>query len=160
MTVGNSFWFASAKYSGILVPDGSVFGNMTGFGGLASAFDGNKDKGKDDSAYVSGSNKFVGKSFTTAQVIIQCIAYAVNGDQGTFGWGGTTNATTLRIFGKNGAPSSFSDGTELGGLSAFTPAAGQVKTIDCSGNSTAFTHNWLVVNQNNDCSCCQLEYFV
>ena len=136
-------------------PTGATFGDMTGGGGLAAAFDGNTNQAMTAVAYLSGSNKYVGKAFSAAQTIVQVVAYAANDG---FGFGGLGNATTITIYGKNGVPANFSDGTQLGTTGSFTPAASQVKTIACSG--AAYTHVWAVINQNNDCACAELKYYI
>lgn len=137
-------------------PNGTVFGNMTGQGGLAAAFDNNTNQTQAQSAYLSGSNNYVGKSFTTGQNITQVKVYA---SSDAFGFGGLSNATTITIYGKNGAPSAYNDGTVIGSEPSFTPAASQIKTIACD-DTTAYTHVWAAINQNNDTSCAELEYFV
>ena len=137
-------------------PNGTVFGNMTGQGGLAAAFDNNTNQTTAQGAYLSGSNNYVGKSFTTGQNITQVKVYAASDN---YGFGGLSNATTITIYGKTSAPSAYNDGTVIGSEPSFTPAASQIKTIACNA-TTAYTHVWAAINQNNDTACAELEYFV
>ncbi len=126
-----------------VTPTGSTFGNMTGGGNLAAAFDGVTNQAFASSASYGGNLGYVGKAFSSATSISQVIVYAPNDGNG---FANAAASCTITVYGKNGVPASYSDGTPLGNTGAFTDALGiGSKTITFAAAS--YTHFWAVINE-------------
>jgi hypothetical protein len=126
-------------------------GDMTGAGGLAAAFDGNANQtfsacaaegsGGTRSAYVGkqwagGASKTIGRFSVT--------------DPNNEGHASSGVSTTLHLYGKNGAPSSPTDGTLLFSSPSQAYAGGSTSTYDTTAvntinTSNAYTHHWITI---------------
>lgn len=115
---------------------GTNIGSMTGFDGLAGAFDGN-------TATLAGTANadtgYVGKSYSPAKIISKATAQGLGSGIGFFE--NRANAT-LTLYGKNGAPSSGTDGTSLATSGSFADASITV-TLTVPSPVTAYTHVWV-----------------
>lgn len=137
---------------GLVVVDkdaGTRFGNMTAFGsgGLAAAFDDDRNQGSGDCAVRDNSSDgYVGKSFSTGKAFGKAIIYGSN-NQGFHVGGNSTVTLTWR--GKNGTPSNSSDGTSLGSVSFVdTGDESGGREITSSDQVTTYTHQWVQVTRS------------
>lgn len=125
-------------------PDGATFGNMTSQGGLAAAFDDSSPQAATSCARTAatGTVAYAGKSFSVGQAITQVKVFSSS----DLGFSNTPAASrTIDVYGKNGAPSSATDGTLIGTTGAFSDAnSAQTKTVSLPGDS--YTHVWAVID--------------
>ncbi len=129
----------------------TYIGDMAGGGGIGAAFDGNTDQAFSAcAAEGSGGTRsaYVGKHWAggLSKTIGRFIAYDPNDE----GHASSGVSVTLSLYGKNGAPSSPTDGTMLfmspsqpyAGGSIGVYDTGTVNTIDVSN---AYTRHWVTV---------------
>jgi hypothetical protein len=124
---------------------GTAIGNMTDFGGLAAAFDGDTDQIATVIASLGGTVRGnVGKTFDTPTAISKAITYAGSNS------GYTTGANyLLRLFGKQGAaPVSTLDGTLLGSVTGADFNGANPQTITSSDTDTEWDHVWVTVSDD------------
>jgi hypothetical protein len=139
-------------------PTGSVFGSMTGGGGLASGFDGTTSITNGGGPYMNGtSNGYFGKAFSSATSISRCIVYPPN----DAGFGNTGGTCSLSIYGKNGTPSSGTDGTLLGSISFTDPNDNTEYARTIEFTAASYTHFWVYISQSGAgrVSSSELEYY-
>jgi len=128
-------------------PAGTNFGDMTGFGGLAAAFDGTyapKASTACTAKFVSAFG-YVGRNFTVAQVIGSASVWPST-DFGFYN-GGTGNVT-FDLYGKNGLPANSTDGTLLATKSIANQFTGPV-TLTPAFSTTTYTHGWVRVSRTS-----------
>ncbi|WP_158497755.1 DUF7483 domain-containing protein [Magnetospirillum gryphiswaldense] len=114
---------------------GTAFGDMTGRDGLAGAFDGTD--ATQASTYPANANSgYVGMAFVSPVALTRVVAVAPVGSGFQDNVDGNISIT---IYGKNGLPSSATDGTIMGSSGPFTDVGRLEKTIAVSGS---FTHVW------------------
>lgn len=124
---------------------GTAFGNMTGLGGLAAAFDGNESQASTSSAVFYNSygndNAYIGKTYSSGKVITGFYIVAPT----NIPFYNTTAGSNIRVelYGKNSVPANATDGTLLGALDYFLPQSGQTFTFTNSTNSTPYTNVWI-----------------
>lgn len=126
--------------------NGTNLGNMTSGGGLAVAFNGSieADAG---SARLVGANGYVGKTYGGSKAINRAICKSPT----DVNYCNVVSTVTLTLYGKNGVPSSGTDGTILGtvtGISAVG-SGGRTDTITSSDNNTTYTNVWVYVSSNS-----------
>lgn len=150
--IGTSSGFNfAAPSSELAVPgsEGSVFGNLTGRAGLAAAFDGNSNQAFGSTAGSAVSppvSSYVGKNFSSSKAIAKATVSGSN----DLGYGHTgTPSITLTLYGKNGLPSSSTDGTSLG-TATFTETDNESagRTITSSDTTTPYTYVWVTVSSS------------
>ncbi len=127
---------------------GTMIGDMTLRGGLASAFDDNTNQGYTSSSAKTGGDGYLGKSFTVGQKISSVAVHSAN----DFGFAsGSSGDLEITLYGKVGAvPSNATDGTLLGTSGAFTDSnALLTETISSSDTSTAWDHVWIRITDSN-----------
>lgn len=129
---------------------GTNIGTLVNGGGLAAAFDGNNNQTSANSALesIGGSPRYVGKTLASPRRIGRAVTYGSS----NVGYQSTPNSTvTLSLRAKNGsAPSSATDGTQIGAAAAFTNVANaNPKTIDSTDLVNSWDHVWLVVSASN-----------
>lgn len=131
----------------IPLSDGSVFGNFTqpGFAGNAAMFDGNTENNYPNlGAYRLGPTAYIGKSFSIPKAFSRALFYGWS-DRGILDDG---SSGTIYIYGKNGAPSSGTDGTILGQSPFTEPTSlphGSPLEIVSTDTVSKFTHIWAYV---------------
>jgi hypothetical protein len=117
---------------------GTAIGNLNAFG-LDKAFDGVTNAAGATCAAKSGSGGYVGKTYSTGKVFSRAVLYGAN-DRGFID--GANPSVTITIYGKNGTPSSETDGTVLGVLTFIDTAnESSGREVTCS-NPNAFTSVW------------------
>lgn len=154
-------WFYSDRIRQVVQIDrttGTNIGNSTLNGGLAAAFDGVTNQAFGACA-VANPFGYVGKTFVSGKVIDHFIVYGSN----DFGY--TTAgavSVTITMYGKNGAPSSGTDGTAIGSIS-FTNTANESagRTIASTDTSNSYTSVWVMINTSatNNSGCAELQMF-
>jgi hypothetical protein len=128
---------------GIIDPtSGTNFGNMTNYGGLAAAFDGNTGQTETQSAYYPGYTGYVGKAYAVAQQIGFARAYPPT--DGGFTRASSGYTVTLNLRGKHTAPASSSDGTLLGSTGSIPDTFSPI-TILSTDQVTAWEYVWFEV---------------
>lgn len=125
---------------------GTNIGNMTLNGGLAAAFDGTTNQTAASVARTSGtSTGYVGKTLATPAPVERAVVHGSNSN----GYAFTVNsATTVTLYGKQGAaPSSGTDGQVLGTIS-FTDTSNEStgRTITSTDAETVWDHVWVYVD--------------
>ena len=164
----NGVWIPknyATKPSLIAQGTGTAIGDLTSQGGLAGAFDGNRFESYADSAATSGSQAtgYIGKNWGSSKTITGFILYSPT-QYGFVGSGAST--FTVKLYGKNGAPSNSTDGTllftsssvndnlistngERGSLRYFADTTMvSEETISSFTTNTAFTYHWVVITPN------------
>lgn len=113
---------------------GTSIGNLTSGGGLAAAFDGNKNKTNATAAALAATTGYIGKTPGTPVRVSRALVW---GSTNAGFASGSTALTTLTLYGKTGAaPASGTDGTILGSITvADVPASLVVKNT--TGEFTA-----------------------
>lgn len=131
---------------------GTNIGDLTGNGGLASAFDSNTNQAYTAAAYKlsvpASSGAYVGKRYSSAKQYTRAVVTPTDGTGSTY-WSNsfTTETHTIRIRGKNGSdPSSHSDGTSLG-TAAVTNNATTAADITITDTNT-YDRIWAVIETN------------
>jgi len=164
----NGVWIPkeyATKPSLIAQDTGTAIGDLTSQGGLAGAFDGNRFESYADSAATSGGQAtgYIGKNWGSSKTITGFILYSPT----QFGFVGSGASTfTVKLYGKNGAPSNSTDGTllftsssvndnlistngERGSLRYFADTTMvSEETISSFTTDTAFTYHWVVITPN------------
>ena len=171
-TTANEFYDATSDfYTNSLTPipfgTGTVFGDMTVYGGIAAAFDGDTTKTLAQAATGEPSASrdwYVGKSWTGTKTIGKFIATP------TSDVGFTSNASpyTMELRGHTSAPTAAGDGTLLYTTGAgsgtgpdsgnFTPVIVEKADID---TTTAYAHHWLSMGHgvNGTITVAEIEFF-
>lgn len=118
---------------------GTAIGNLTVYG-LSYSFDGITNATASQCSAKSASGGYVGKTFTSAKKFSRAIIYGSN-SKGFIDFGNPS--VTITMYGKNGTPSSETDGTALGSIT-FTDTANESagRTIISTNTTTAFTSLW------------------
>lgn len=127
---------------------GINIGNMTagGASGLAGAFNGVLNQLAAGGSGISGAPGAVGKRFSFGKAISKVVCY------GTSNVGyintGAASPVTITLYGKNGTPANWTDGTPLGSISfnqnAVSDTAG--RAIISSDQVTTFSNVWVYIN--------------
>lgn len=117
---------------------GTNIGNMTNGGGLAAAFDGNTSQAHTACARIDVGDGYVGKTFGAGKIFSRALVYGSN----NLGLYENNPTVTIRIYGKNGAPSSATDGTIIGSLSFTDGASNTVREILSTDLSNTYTSIW------------------
>lgn len=134
------------------------FGDISGGGGLAAAFDGNTDQDSSASATLnSGSGHssiggHIGKNYSgaTSQKIASCTIWPSSDkavaqlDNGAYG--DALTGCSVYMYGSNSAPSNASDGTVIGAVSPQIYDNGHTTgpiTITSSDQTTAYDYVWV-----------------
>lgn len=149
--------------SGVLKPTltttlaaSSYIGDMTSNGGLAAAFDGTTSQGTTEGASSASTAAstfvYVGADYSAAPKVVGSVdVYGSN----NAGFVSSSNPTvTLRLYGKNsGAPSSSTDGTQLG-TASFTDTADESagRTITNGGSIGPWDYLWIAVSHDDGTS--------
>lgn len=136
-------------------PTGSTFGNVTSNGGLAAAFDGNTVQDIAAGAATGGQIGYLGKAFSSAQPITRVVLY------GSTEYGLThpiVVGRTMAIYGKNGVPSAYNDGTLIA-TQGYTNGAANVVTVDFAAAN--YTHIWAVIDTGttDNTYCAEMKYY-
>jgi len=155
----------ASKPSLIAQDTGTAIGDLTGQGGLAGAFNGTRFQAYSSSAATTGSQAtgYIGKNWGSSKTVTGFILYSPT-QYGFVGSGGST--FTVKLYGKNGAPSNATDGTllftsssvndnlistngERGAIKYFADTTiASEETISSFTTTTAFTYHWVVITPN------------
>ena len=164
----NGVWIPkdyATKPSLIAQDTGTAIGDLTAQGGLAGAFNGTRFQATSSGASTSGnvSTAYIGKNWGSSKTITGFILYSPTSD-GFVGSGGST--FTVKLYGKNGAPSSGTDGTllftsssvndnlvstngERGSIRYFVDTTIVSEETISSFTTTAFTYHWVLITPNS-----------
>jgi hypothetical protein len=127
---------------------GTNIGDATAGGGLTAVFDGTTSQTYGASGGRDGPNSttYAGKDWSalSAKIVSKAITYG-SSDHGYAG-GGASPTVTLTLYGKNGAPSSGTDGTSLATTNFSDVNNTNSKTLTVVAPSTAYTHAWVYVS--------------
>ena len=132
---GTDTWIDPASHT--------IIGDMTGSAGLAAIFNGTTNSTSGACGWKSAANGYAGLQFAAGKPIGKVELWGSN-DQG---YVYTVNPSTpITLYGKNGAPSSGTDGTSLGSTT-FTDSANEstMRTITSSDAVTTYTHVWCYI---------------
>ena len=163
----NGVWIPKdyeTKPSQIAQGTGTAIGDLTGQGGLAGAFNGTRFQAYASGAATTGSQAtgYIGKNWGSSKTITGFILYSPT----NFGFVGSGGSTfTVKLYGKNGAPSSATDGTllftsssvndnlistngERGAIKYFADTTITSEETISSFTTTAFTYHWVVITPN------------
>ena len=164
----NGVWIPKnyeTKPSQIAQGTGTAIGDLTTQGGLAGAFNGTRFQAYGSGAATDGSQAtgYIGKNWGSSKTITGFILYSPT----NFGFVGSGASTfTVKLYGKNGAPSSATDGTllftsssvndnlvstngERGAIKYFADTTiTSEETISSFTTTTAFTYHWVVITPN------------
>lgn len=140
---------------------GTNIGNMTNYGGLAAAFDGNTSQSNVQGAALNNigpTGGYVGKNLGAGYPITKIVARTPTNT----GFTQSGNAT-IRIYAKNSAPSGPTDGTQLATSGPTSHSAGTDYTLTSSDQVTQYQYVWFAnfpSNAGNDAYCCELSIYV
>lgn len=144
--------------------DGTTFGDLhpSNNGGIEAVFNGTTDAPAASSgAKSSATNFYVGKQFSSAKVVT---GFSVTGSNNVGFYSPNDTATiTATLYGKNGTPSSGTDGTVIGSSQSATDANSLALSQSNNGNTTAYTHVWIYVSHNDSADsmyCTDLRYTI
>ena len=177
----NGVWIPKnyeTKPSQISQGTGTAIGDLTSQSGLAGAFDGTRFHSYADSAATSGNQAtgYIGKNWGSSKTITGFILYSPT----QFGFVGSTASTfTVKLYGKNSAPSNSTDGTVLftsssvnDNLISTNGERGSIKyfadttitseeTISSFTTDTAYSYHWVTITPNSSASVHvgQLEFY-
>ena len=153
------------KPSQITQGTGTAIGDLTGQGGLSGAFNGTRFQAYASGGATTGSQTtgYIGKNWGSSKTITGFILYSPT----NFGFVGSGASTfTVKLYGKNGAPSNATDGTllftsssvndnlistngERGAIKYFADTTiTSEETISSFTTDTAFTYHWVVITPN------------
>lgn len=120
---------------------GTAFGDLTSGGGLAASFDGTTNQSNANSSNNASSFGYVGKSYGAGKIYSKVVIYGPN-DQGY--QTGANASHTVKLYAKNGAPSSGTDGTQIGSIT-FTDTSNESagRTITSTDQVNSYTHVWV-----------------
>lgn len=143
--------------------DGTTIGNLhaTNHGGIEAVFNGTTDAPASSSGSRTNSftDFYVGKQFASAEVVT---GFSVTGSNNVGFYSPNDTATiTATLYGKNGTPSSGTDGTVIGSAQSATDANSLTLSESNNGNTTAYTHVWVYVSHNdsaNSMYCTDLRF--
>ena len=142
--------------------DGTTFGDLhsSNHGGIEAVFNGTTDAAAASSgSKASASNFYVGKQFSSAKVVT---GFSVTGSNNVGFYSPNDSATiTATLYGKNGTPSSGTDGTVIGSAQSGTDANSLTLSQSGNGNTTAYTHVWVYVSHGDSADsmyCTDLRY--
>jgi hypothetical protein len=137
-------------------PTGSVFGDMNDYGFASNAFNGNTNQNGASvtTAYGSGTIKYIGKVFSSAQPISRVDVYGTN-DYGYDGSGSTS--ITISVYGKSSTPTNSTDGTLLGSTTFTDDNTVNYRTVTFSPAS--YQYVWVRLSTGNNCFIGQVQYF-
>lgn len=140
----------------------TFFGNMTAWGALSTAFDGNTSQGATSGVGTSGSpaNCYIGVDWgsgNTHTVTEFKLWGPNNGD--AVGGGGTG---TYELYGSNSSPANSTDGTQLKSATVFPTGANA--TVDATTGittTTAYRYHWirLVLDSGNNGFLAEVEFW-
>lgn len=123
---------------------GSTIGDMTAGGGLAAAFNGTTNESYASACRKAATNGYVGKAFTVGKIISKATVQAANGSlAGGYDDTGGASTVSLTLYGKNGTPSSGTDGTLLATASFSDPNDNSVRTLTSTDVVTPYTNVWI-----------------
>lgn len=149
----------AAAIPGLIAPTGGTnFGNMTGGGGLAAAFDSNTSQPYTAACWAGwGTSNYVGKHWTAATAVGSVKVYPTS----DAGLASSTNLV-IRLYGKSGsAPASETDGTLLGTTPTFSGDDKLVKTIVSTDTTTTWDYVWINFRPttHNDCYASEVQFY-
>lgn len=139
------------------IPNGTVFGNMTGGGGLAGIYDQN-DATLGSIVATTGYHGMdwgVGNSHIVDKFVLHSESASFSGNNG--------GTATARLYGSNSLPANGTDGTALSNTESLPNVNGTDNTATITTNidtSTAYRYHWIYhVNSYAElrCSECQLH---
>ena len=161
----NGVW-VPIRYSGASLPvynqytpTGSTFGNMTGNGGLAAAFNGVVSSASAACAYINPGPGYVGKAFSSAQPITRVIVTSSTG-AGYNGWTNDAGATvTISVYGKSSLPSTPTDGTLIATTTQSGTTVG-LMVADLQFTAASYQYVWVYINNSgSSLSIAEVQYF-
>lgn len=121
---------------------GTVFGTTPSLNALTAIFDGVTNQAGSACAQATGTNFYVGKTFSTPKAINKVTCHGSNSS----GYIASSNpSVTITLYGKQGAaPASPTDGTSLGSIT-FTDTANEAaaRDITSSDQATLWDHVWI-----------------
>ena len=130
--------------------DGTTIGDLhsSNHGGIEAVFNGTSDAAASSSgSKASATNFYVGKQFSSAEVVT---GFSVTGSNNVGFYSPNDSATiTATLYGKNGTPSSGTDGTVIGLAQSGTDANSLTLSQSGNGNTTAYTHVWVYVSHGD-----------
>lgn len=140
---------------------GTVIGDMTTNGGIASVFDGVTNQANPSSAAKLGTTAaYVGKNYSPAKTIGQVITYGTNDVNGGY-LAGSTASVTLNLRAKHTSPANSADGTLLGTTTFANTAATNSKTIPSSDLTTEWEYVWVEISCGSsvNMTLAELEFY-
>lgn len=150
--------YGNAGILALYTPTGAVFGDMTAYSGLASAFDGVTNQAGASSAAKSGATGYLGKAFSSPQLVRQIKVYAPNNTGITYG--GVNAVVTM--YGKSSLPSSPTDGTLMGTVTVADSVTA-VATVTYAGLAS-YQYVWAYITYTGGSPlfmmCAELQYIV
>ena len=142
--------------------DGTTIGDLhsSNHGGIEAVFNGTTDAAAASSgSKASASNFYVGKQFASAEVVT---GFSITGSNNVGFYSPNDTATiTATLYGKNGTPTSGTDGTVIGSAQSGTDANSLTLSESGNGNTTAYTHVWVYVSHGDSADsmyCTDLRY--
>lgn len=173
---GNTTWtwgkIVALSTTGLIEPNltGSLnIGNMTSFGGLVAAFDGDTEKGASECAaievgggplYYEGFRGYVGKNFSGASA--QRISAAVVYPSTSQGWAAGSQPVRVNLRASNTAPTHSGDGTLLG--TAGTVSLVAPVNIASNDTTSLWDYIWIEIYPTGSASAAygviaQIQFF-
>ncbi len=126
------------------VPGGTgtgYVGDMTAGGGLSTGYDGNTAQGwYVGPAKSNSTSAYIGRTYAAGKYIQKATIHPNT----TYGISADSCTYTVTLRGKNGAPSSATDGTLLGTTLSIPNGQSTAFTVTSTDQSTAYTHVWVV----------------
>ena len=124
---------------------GTNLGNMTGEAGINAVFDGNTNQGASASSQRLAADGYAGRSFAAGKKFSRFTIHGTN-DNGYTDTGGA-GSVTITFYGKNGAPSSGTDGASLGVIGPFSDNVNEStgRSVNSTDQVTAYTHVWAYI---------------
>ena len=145
---------------------GTAIGNMTEQGGLAAAFNGNKNQAYAQNAVADNGNGpgYIGKDWGNGNTK-KISGVKIWGSNET-GYGGTGHATGFFLYGSNSAPTGLTDGTLIATLAASQPDVNSTNPLEyLTGIDTtnAYRYHWFAIttptNTTGQVILCELEFY-
>lgn len=121
---------------------GTIFGTTPSANALTAVFDGVTNQAGGACAAATGTNFYVGKTFSSPKAVNKVTCHGSNSS----GYVGSANpSTTITLYGKQGsAPANATNGTSLGSIT-FTDTANEAtgRDITSSDQETLWDHIWI-----------------
>ena len=135
---------------------GTNIGDMTTYGGLAAAFDGETSEINNNSAAkTSVTAAYVGKNYSGGKAIAKAEVWPTS----NVGYAGSASSITFNLRGKATAPANSADGTLLGTLTISETSSGPA-TIT-SSVTTSFAYVWveITVGSSDDLYFAEVQFY-